>query len=51
MKELATNQSVDTQKVSHSMIAYLQGAILLSKTHNDPQFIKDFAKSASALVR
>ncbi|MDJ0590436.1 MAG: TetR/AcrR family transcriptional regulator [Pleurocapsa sp. MO_226.B13] len=50
VKELAINQRVDTQKVSRSMIAYLQGAILISKAHNDPQFIKDFAKSASALV-
>ena len=50
VKELAINQCVDTQKVSRSMIAYLQGAILMSKAHNDPQFIKDFAKSASALV-
>jgi TetR/AcrR family transcriptional regulator, transcriptional repressor for nem operon len=50
VKELASDRSVDTQKVSRSMIAYLQGAILLSKAHNDPQFIKDFAKSASALV-
>ncbi|MDJ0692519.1 MAG: TetR/AcrR family transcriptional regulator [Xenococcaceae cyanobacterium MO_188.B32] len=50
VKELAINQRVDTQKVSRSMIAYLQGAILMSKAHNDPQFIKDFAKSASALV-
>jgi TetR/AcrR family transcriptional regulator, transcriptional repressor for nem operon len=50
VKELANNQSVDIQKVSRSMIAYLQGAILLSKAHNDPQFIQDFAKSASALV-
>ncbi len=58
VKELAIDSAtrtlcerdVDTQKVSRSMIAYLQGAILLSKTHNDPQFIKDFAKSASALV-
>ncbi len=50
VKELAINQGVDTQKVSRSMIAYLQGAILMSKAHNDPQFIKDLAKSASALV-
>jgi TetR/AcrR family transcriptional regulator, transcriptional repressor for nem operon len=50
VKELANNQGIDTQKVSRSMIAYLQGAILLSKAHNDPQFIQDFAKSASALV-
>ena len=50
VKELDINQGVDTQKVSRSMIAYLQGAILMSKAHNDPQFIKDFAKSASALV-
>jgi TetR/AcrR family transcriptional regulator, transcriptional repressor for nem operon len=50
VKELANRQGVDTQKVSRSMIAYLQGAILLSKTHNDPEYIKDFAKSAIALV-
>jgi TetR/AcrR family transcriptional regulator, transcriptional repressor for nem operon len=50
VKELAIDRSVETQKVSRSMIAYLQGAILLSKAHNDPQFIRDFAKSASALV-
>jgi TetR/AcrR family transcriptional regulator, transcriptional repressor for nem operon len=50
VEELAIGRSVETQKVSRSMIAYLQGAILLSKAHNDPQFIKDFAKSASALV-
>ncbi len=50
VQELVINEGVDTQKVSRSIIAYLQGAILLSKTHNDPQFIKDFAKSASALV-
>jgi TetR/AcrR family transcriptional regulator, transcriptional repressor for nem operon len=43
-------RSVETQKVSRSIIAYLQGVILLSKAHNDPQFIKDFAQSASALV-
>jgi TetR/AcrR family transcriptional regulator, transcriptional repressor for nem operon len=48
--ELAINKSIDTLKVSLSMIAYLQGAILLSKTYNEPQAIKDFAKSASALV-
>ena len=48
--ELAINKSVDTQKASRSMIAYLQGAILLAKIHNDPQAIKEFAKSATALV-
>jgi TetR/AcrR family transcriptional regulator, transcriptional repressor for nem operon len=50
VKELAIDRTVETQKVSRSMIAYLQGAILLSKAHNDPQFIRDFAKSAPALV-
>lgn len=48
--ELAINENIDTLKVSRSMIAYLQGAILLAKVHNDSQAIKDFAKSASALV-
>jgi TetR/AcrR family transcriptional regulator, transcriptional repressor for nem operon len=50
VEELAINRNVETQKVARSIIAYLQGAILLSKAHNDPLFIKDFAKSASALV-
>jgi TetR/AcrR family transcriptional regulator, transcriptional repressor for nem operon len=50
VKELAIDRSVETQKVSRSIIAYLQGAILLAKAHNDPQFIKDFAQSASVLV-
>lgn len=50
VEELAIAKTVDTQKVSRSVIAYLQGAILLSKTHNDPQAIQEFAKSAYALV-
>jgi TetR/AcrR family transcriptional regulator, transcriptional repressor for nem operon len=50
VEELAINRDVETQKVSRSMIAYLQGAILVSKAHNDPLVIQDFAKSASALV-
>jgi TetR/AcrR family transcriptional regulator, transcriptional repressor for nem operon len=50
VKASAINQSIETQKVSRSIIAYLQGAILLSKTHNDPQLIKEFARAASALV-
>jgi TetR/AcrR family transcriptional regulator, transcriptional repressor for nem operon len=50
VKELAIDRSIETHKVSCSIIAYLQGAILLSKAHNNPQFIKDFARSASALV-
>jgi TetR/AcrR family transcriptional regulator, transcriptional repressor for nem operon len=44
------HKSVDTLEVSRSIIAYLQGVILLSKTDNDPQLIKDFARYASALV-
>jgi TetR/AcrR family transcriptional regulator, transcriptional repressor for nem operon len=48
--ELAINKNIDTLRVSLSMIAYLQGAILFAKAYNDPQAIKDFAKSASALV-
>jgi TetR/AcrR family transcriptional regulator, transcriptional repressor for nem operon len=51
VKELAIDRQVETQKVARSMIAYLQGAILLSKAHNDPELIEHFAKSASALVR
>ena len=48
--ELAIDKSVNTQKASRSIIAYLQGSILVAKTHNDPQAIKEFAKSATALV-
>jgi TetR/AcrR family transcriptional regulator, transcriptional repressor for nem operon len=43
-------RNIDTAKTSRSIIAYLQGAILLAKAYNDPQSIKDFAKSARALV-
>lgn len=50
MRELATDKNINTIKVSRSMIAYLQGAILLAKAGNDPQLIKDFARSAAALV-
>jgi TetR/AcrR family transcriptional regulator, transcriptional repressor for nem operon len=50
VRELALDKNVDTLKVSRSIIVYLQGAILLAKVHNEPQAIKDFARSASALV-
>jgi TetR/AcrR family transcriptional regulator, transcriptional repressor for nem operon len=50
VRELATDKNVDTLQVSRSVIAYLQGAILLAKAGNDPHVIKDFAKSAVALV-
>jgi TetR/AcrR family transcriptional regulator, transcriptional repressor for nem operon len=58
VREVATLQNsggdkstnIDTLKVSRSIIAYLQGAILLAKTNNDPQIIQDFAKSAIKLV-
>jgi TetR/AcrR family transcriptional regulator, transcriptional repressor for nem operon len=50
VEELAINKRVDTLRVSLSLIAYLQGAILLAKVHNDPQAIKEFAQLASALV-
>jgi TetR/AcrR family transcriptional regulator, transcriptional repressor for nem operon len=42
--------NIDTINVSRSIIAYLQGAILLAKTNNDPQVIQDFAKSVIKLV-
>jgi TetR/AcrR family transcriptional regulator, transcriptional repressor for nem operon len=50
IKELSINRNIDIARVSRSMIAYLQGAILLAKTNNDPQVIRDLAKSAAALV-
>jgi TetR/AcrR family transcriptional regulator, transcriptional repressor for nem operon len=51
VKELAADQNVDTLRASRSIIAYLQGAILVAKASNDPQIIQDFARSAAALVR
>jgi TetR/AcrR family transcriptional regulator, transcriptional repressor for nem operon len=51
VQELAIGQSIDTVKVSTSIVAYLQGAILMAKTVNNPQLIKDLAESAVALVR
>jgi TetR/AcrR family transcriptional regulator, transcriptional repressor for nem operon len=50
VRELASNKDVDTLKVSRSIIAYLQGAILLAKARNDPQAINEFAKSACTLA-
>lgn len=50
VRELAIGQDIDTAKASRSIIAYLQGAILLAKVYNEPQAIKDLAKSAAALV-
>jgi TetR/AcrR family transcriptional regulator, transcriptional repressor for nem operon len=50
VQELAIGQSIDTIKAAQSIIAYLQGAILMAKTVNNPQIIKDLAKSAVALI-
>jgi TetR/AcrR family transcriptional regulator, transcriptional repressor for nem operon len=50
MQEVAGGQEIDTVQVARSMIAYLEGAILMAKTSNNPQFIQDFAKSAAKLV-
>jgi TetR/AcrR family transcriptional regulator, transcriptional repressor for nem operon len=50
VRELASTKDVDTLKVSRSIIAYLQGSILLAKARNDPQAIKEFAKSACTLA-
>jgi TetR/AcrR family transcriptional regulator, transcriptional repressor for nem operon len=50
VKELANNKDADALKASQSIIAYLQGAILLAKACNDPQTIKEFAKSAHVLA-
>jgi TetR/AcrR family transcriptional regulator, transcriptional repressor for nem operon len=50
VRELANGRNIDTAKASRSIIAYLQGSILLAKAGNDPQLIKDSAKSARALV-
>jgi TetR/AcrR family transcriptional regulator, transcriptional repressor for nem operon len=50
VQEIASGQEIDTAKVARSMIAYLQGAILMAKTSNNPQVIQDLAKSATRLV-
>jgi TetR/AcrR family transcriptional regulator, transcriptional repressor for nem operon len=50
VQEIASGQEIDTAQVARSMIAYLEGAILMAKTSNNPQFIQDFAKSATKLV-
>jgi TetR/AcrR family transcriptional regulator, transcriptional repressor for nem operon len=50
VSELASGRDIDTSKASRSIIAYLQGTILLAKAYNDPYAIKDLAKSAAALV-
>ncbi len=47
--DLLTEESANTFKTSLSVISYLQGVILMSKAHNDPQIIKDSVKFASAL--
>jgi AcrR family transcriptional regulator len=49
-KDSVEGREIDTLKASHSIIAYLQGAILLAKAHNDPQLIKEFSKFASGLL-
>jgi TetR/AcrR family transcriptional regulator, transcriptional repressor for nem operon len=50
VQEIAGGQEIDTAKVARSMIAYLQGAILMAKASNNPQLIQDLAKSATKLV-
>jgi TetR/AcrR family transcriptional regulator, transcriptional repressor for nem operon len=50
VQELSIGRSVDTAKAAQSIVAYLQGAILMAKTVNNPQLIKDLAQSAVALV-
>jgi TetR/AcrR family transcriptional regulator, transcriptional repressor for nem operon len=51
VQELSIGRSIDTAKVAQSIVAYLQGAILMAKTVNNPQLIKDLAQSAVALVQ
>jgi TetR/AcrR family transcriptional regulator, transcriptional repressor for nem operon len=50
VQEIAGDQEIDTVQVARSMIAYLEGAILMAKTSNNPQFIQDFARSAAKLA-
>jgi TetR/AcrR family transcriptional regulator, transcriptional repressor for nem operon len=51
VQELSIGRSIDTAKAAQSIVAYLQGAILMAKTVNNPQLIKDLAQSAVALVQ
>jgi TetR/AcrR family transcriptional regulator, transcriptional repressor for nem operon len=51
VQELSMGRSIDTAKAAQSIVAYLQGAILMAKTVNNPQLIKDLAQSAVALVQ
>jgi TetR/AcrR family transcriptional regulator, transcriptional repressor for nem operon len=50
VQELSIGRSIDTANAAQSIVAYLQGAILMAKTVNNPQLIKDLAQSAVALV-
>jgi TetR/AcrR family transcriptional regulator, transcriptional repressor for nem operon len=50
VKELSGDKNVDTLRVASSIIAYLQGATLIAKAQNNPLVIKEFARSAIALV-
>jgi TetR/AcrR family transcriptional regulator, transcriptional repressor for nem operon len=51
VQELSIGRSINTAKAAQSIVAYLQGAILMAKTVNNPQLIKDLAQSAVALVQ
>jgi TetR/AcrR family transcriptional regulator, transcriptional repressor for nem operon len=51
VQELSMGRNIDTAKAAQSIVAYLQGAILMAKTVNNPQLIKDLAQSAVALVQ
>jgi TetR/AcrR family transcriptional regulator, transcriptional repressor for nem operon len=50
IQEIAGSQDIDPAQVARSMIAYLQGAILMAKASNNPQIIRDLAKSAIKLI-
>lgn len=50
IQELASTKDVDAITVARSVMAYMQGAVLLSKADNDPHQIEFLAKSAITLI-
>jgi TetR/AcrR family transcriptional regulator, transcriptional repressor for nem operon len=50
VQEIATVKTIDSVAVASSVVAYLQGAILVAKAQNDPYVIKRFSQSAASLI-
>ena len=50
VREMITDPNSNVEEVAYSIVAYLQGAILLAKTENNPERIVSHAKSAAMLI-